>query len=55
MGMGNRHKEEAIRDLIESKKPAIILIQETKLDDVEIILKARSIEYSPTSLIKLQV
>ena len=36
-GMGNKFKEEALRDMIRLKNPTIILIQETKLDKSDML------------------
>jgi len=33
--LGRKSKEDALRDLIRVEKPTIILIQETKLEEVE--------------------
>ena len=33
--LGSKSKEESLRDLIRVEKPTIILIQETKLEEVE--------------------
>ena len=37
IGMGNKFKEEALRDMIRLKNPTIILIQETKLDESDML------------------
>lgn len=38
--MGSKVKEEAIRDLIKRETPDILLVQETKLEDI-VFLQAR--------------
>ena len=37
IGLGETNKVEAIRDIIKSKRPDILLIQETKMSDVEVL------------------
>ena len=39
--MGSSSKVEAIKDIIKSKRPYILLIQETKMSDVETMAPSR--------------
>ena len=37
IGLGETNKVEAIKDIIKSERPDILLIQETKMSDVEVL------------------
>ena len=37
-GLGDVNKVEAIKDIIKSERPNILLIQETKMSDVEVLV-----------------